>query len=122
MDQEYHGVVFTGLGISAMLCKLNMEVYRQVCGLDLVPGTLNLRLARDFIVPGTAVRIAPEKIKPLSKNQSVTIVPATIYKEKVFILLPEKSGYEKNVIEILAPFYLRQRFGLKDGSNITVTV
>ena len=122
MPVDYQGSVFTGLGISTILCKLNMEVYNQISGMSLVPGTLNVRLTRDFDIPKTAIYIKPEKIKPPEKHQSVTLVPATIYQEKVFIILPENSGYEKNVIEILAPFYIRQRFGLKDDSMITISV
>lgn len=63
-----------------------------------------------------------DRIKPLEKNRGVTLFPATLNNEKVIIIIPDRSGYGKTVIELMATFNIRETFGLKDGSTVTIVI
>jgi CTP-dependent riboflavin kinase len=52
----------------------------------------------------------------------MTLVSAKIQHDDIFILIPDNPVYEKNVIEIMAPFNIRDSFGLKDRGKIEVIV
>ncbi|RLI18764.1 hypothetical protein DRO44_00260 [Candidatus Bathyarchaeota archaeon] len=38
------------------------------------------------------------------------------------IVLPEITGYPDNIVEIVAPVNLREKFGLKDGETVEVKI
>ena len=90
--------------------------------MDLIPGTLNVRLNKDFVIPEKSNYISPDRIKPFEKKRGVALVPAKLNDENVILILPEKSGYEKNVVEVMASFNIREKLELKDGSIVTITV
>lgn len=122
MKKIYKGQVFSGKGVATTRVKQNLEVYQQESNMNLVPGTLNLRLTEDFKIPEGSVYISPERIKPIEKERGVTIVPARIRAENVMILIPDRPIYKKNIIEIIAPFNIRQKFCLKDGDGVEVEI
>lgn len=90
--------------------------------MEFFPGTLNVHLDKTFEIPTDSIHIPPEKILPIEKNRGVMLVPAKLRSSKVVILIPEPLFYEKNEIEIMAPFNIRERFCLKDGDEIEVMV
>ena len=118
---SYKGKIFSGIGVASERVSQNLDTYKDVSGIDLIPGTLNVRLSKDFEIPKNAKYIPPEKIKPLEKKRGVTLVPAKIKGEPVVIMVPEKPIYEANVIEIMASFQIKVKFCLNDGDEIEIT-
>ena len=120
--KEYQGSVFSGVGRAKVRVQQNIELYRQVCGVDLIPGTLNVRLTKEFLIPETSIYITPDRIRPIEKKRGVALVSAKLNNEGVILIIPDRSGYDKTVVEVMAPFNLRERLGLSDGSIVTITV
>jgi CTP-dependent riboflavin kinase len=122
MKKTYNGEVFTGIGVAKTRVAENLEAYKQATGMDLLPGTLNVRLTERFVVPSHGIYIPPDRIKPIESNRGITLIEAVLDDEKVIIMYPDRPIYEPNVIEIMAPFNLRNRFRLKDGDEVHIEV
>lgn len=122
MTKVYKGEVFTGIGVAKTRVEQNLDAYKQATGMDLLPGTLNVRLTEPFVVPSDSLYIPPDKIKPTENNRGITLIETVLGDEKVVIMHPDRPIYEPNVIEIMAPFNLRNRFKLKDGDEVQIEV
>ena len=96
-----------------VLAKLGFEAY---------PGTLNLRLTKDG-----------EKRKQLENVGSLLVLPeigyysGVLFKAKISslncaVVVPLVPNYPYDLLEVIAPVYLRGKLGLKDGDLATVTV
>jgi len=122
---EFSGKVFSGKGGGKKFVELEW-VKRQInaiLGFTPYAGTLNIQLSDK----------STEHRKLLENAASLTVRPVEGYSNgKVFkaylgtlecaIVIPEVAGYPENVLEIIAPVNLREKFHLADGDEITVTV
>ncbi|MEM3596641.1 MAG: DUF120 domain-containing protein [Candidatus Bathyarchaeia archaeon] len=124
---QVEGKVFSGSGEGAKFVSLPW-VKRQIAEkLGFIPynGTLNIRLNED----GVAL-----KRHILDKAEAIKIIPQegfchgklfkAVFMDKLecAIVIPEVNGYPRNVIEIVAPINLRERFKLKDGDTVKVKI
>jgi len=125
------GEVFSGLGEGAYY--VSQEGYRrqfiEKLGFDPYPGTLNLRITdKRGIIMRTALNVYPGiEIKGFrNKNRAfgpVKCFLATINDcERGAVVLAERSHYSENVLEVIAPVYLRNKLGLKDGDKVKVEI
>ena len=122
MSRTYKGQIFSGKGVGATRVKQNLETYIRASGKNLIPGTLNIRLTEDFQVPNKHIYLSPEQIKPIEKERGVSLILAKVKGEEVIIMVPERPIYEKNIVEIMAPFNIRERFCLKDEDDVEILV
>ena len=122
MKKNYRGKIFSGKGIGSTRVKQNLETYIRASGKNLIPGTLNIQLTEDFEVPIKHIYIPPEQIKPIGKERGITLIQARINGEEVVIMVPDRPIYEKNIIEIMASFNIREKYFLKDGDEVEVLV
>lgn len=120
-----NGKVFSGKGGGAKFITLDWVKQQIEEKLGFVPftGTLNIKLTEDSV-----------KLRQLmDKANSTEITPAKdfcrgkcfkafIIDLKCAVIIPEVAGYPENVVEIIAPANLRERFKLKDGDNVEVKV
>ncbi|MBI4296403.1 MAG: DUF120 domain-containing protein [Chloroflexi bacterium] len=120
--QRYKGRIFTGIGVAKTRVGQNIDVYRQVTRMEIVPGTLNVRLTDNFKLPEDSIHIPPEMIQPFEKKRGITLVFAQLHSSTVVIMVPDPPFYDANVIEVMAPFNIRQQFNLEDGDEIEIVV
>jgi riboflavin kinase len=119
------GKVFSGRGNGEKFLKLPWikQQIKEKLGFTPYPGTLNIRLTEE----------STKRRKLLEKTASMKICPAEGYcNGKIFkasigalecaIVIPEVAGYPENLLEIIAPVNLREKFQLADDDEITVTV
>jgi CTP-dependent riboflavin kinase len=93
-------------------------------GFEPHPGTLNLKLTKQSITAK----------KQLLKWKAVEIVPVKgfccglCFKARVMnkvegaIIIPQVPSYPEDVLEVIAPFSLRERLELRDGDEVRLTV
>jgi len=120
------GRVFSGTGEGAKFIKLSWvkDQIREKMGFTPYEGTLNLRLNGE-----------DKKVKKaLEEADSVIIVPESGYcRGKCFkarimesvdgaVIIPEVEGYPDDVLEVIAPINLRERFRLKDGDYVELSL
>jgi riboflavin kinase len=123
------GNVISGLGEGKYY--MSLEGYRQqfgsVLGFEPYPGTLNVRL-----VPSSLpVR---KKIEPLNwirvKGFSADgrtfgdarCLPCRIGNIPCAIVVPGRTHYPDDIIEVIAPVALRRQLGMEDSDTVTVEV
>ncbi|MGQ9530284.1 MAG: DUF120 domain-containing protein [Candidatus Bathycorpusculaceae bacterium] len=118
------GKVFSGKGEGARFLRL-LWVRRQITqklGFTPYPGTLNVKLTEDCI----------KRKKLLEKAKAIEILPPKGFCQgecfeayfmnglKCAVVIPGVVGYAEDVIEVIAPINLREKFHLKDGDNVKV--
>jgi len=120
------GKVFSGSGEGARFIELSWVKEQISEKLGFIPylGTLNIRLAESGIYNKGLLR----------KAKSVDICPTEDFcqgkcfeayfmgKLKCAIIFPEVADYPEDVIEIIASANLREKFRLKDGDLVNVTI
>lgn len=122
---KLEGVVFSGGGEGEKFLDLPWvrKQIKQKLGFSPYPGTLNVRLHEE----------SQKKRKLLKKAASVKICPpegycagllikASIGSFDCAIVIPEISGYPEEILEIIAPFSLREKLHLNEGNKVRVTV
>jgi len=125
------GSVFSGLGEGAYY--VTREAYRrqfiEKLGFDPYPGTLNLRLTSEYDVRVMYDLDAYPAIEISGfKNENRTYGPVRCFravinnKENGAVVIAMRSHYDRSVLEVISPVYLRGRLRLKDGSRVRVTV
>lgn len=120
---EIAGTVFSGKGEGKKFTNLPW-VERQIkekLGFTPFPGTLNIHLEKEN-----------QKTK-LLKEESLLIVPekgycyGKLFKAQIKgldcgVVVPLLPNYPSDVLEIIAPIYLREKLELFDGSRVSVLV
>ena len=96
---------------------------KKKLGFKAFPGTLNLKVdeikAKNFLNHLNPVYI--EEFK--SKNRTfggITCYKVKINSVKGAIVVPDRTRYSANVLELIAPLSLRKKFDLNEGSKINV--
>ena len=118
------GTVFSGSGEGTKFTEFSWakKQITEKLGFKAYPGTLNLRITEDTY-----------KLKALRNAKEIEILPPKgFYRGKCFkaaidgvkcaIIIPEIPNYPENMLEIVAPLNLRERFKLKDGDTVEVTI
>ena len=102
--------------------------FEEKLGFKPYPGTLNLLLERehDLVVRETLDNCPYIKIDGFT-DENRTFGAVKCYQVSIdgirgAILSPLRTHHPKNVIEIIAPVYLRENLGLSDGDEVSVEV
>ncbi|UCG71470.1 MAG: HAD-IA family hydrolase [Chromatiales bacterium] len=123
---HFNGWVITGLGQGAGFTSLDWvrEAFRAQLGIELHPGTLNLRpespadLATwSRVQTGPALTIAGQAGACDARCFPVRLadrLPAAI-------VLPEVDGYADDQVELVAALPVREHLGLADGDRVAVS-
>ncbi|MFW9830225.1 MAG: DUF120 domain-containing protein [Candidatus Thorarchaeota archaeon] len=123
------GRIFTGLGEGAYYVRLEgyRKQFRKKLGFNPYPGTLNIQLLSETDVTEFELLQATIGIDIhgfVSGDRSfgpVTCYPTIINDEyKAALLLIERTHHHPNVVEIIAPTYLREKLAVSDNDIITV--
>jgi riboflavin kinase len=122
---NFVGTVYSGSGQGKRFIELPW-VSRQIAAkLGFLPyaGTLNIRLT---------AQSAPKR-KNLENAEGILVEPAegyflgVLYRAHIeglecAVVVPKVPNYPADVLEIIAPTYLREQLKLADGKEVTVTV
>jgi riboflavin kinase len=123
------GSVISGLGEGRYYMSLPpyREQFRQVLGGEPFPGTLNLRLSsasRDVKrkvdgLPWTRIQGFVQENRTFGDARTL---PCRIRDIRCAIVVPGRSHYPDDVIELISPVELRTALKLSDGDLVTVEV
>ena len=98
--------------------------YTEKTGIKLFPGSLNIELEEDFILPSEVIRLEKEEY---GGTVSLSILPCKIFGRKAFIIRTDKNATGKgdhplNIIEVATDVKLRDYYNLKDDDIVEVEI
>lgn len=125
---ELTGHVITGLGEGQYYTSLKgyRDQFIKLLGFKPYPGTLNVKLETESVGCRSLLNLKEEVIIKGFNSKNRTFGGGRCYPVKVdngvkgAIMIPERSHYPDDIIEIISTDNLRERLGLEDGSRITV--
>jgi CTP-dependent riboflavin kinase len=118
------GKIFSGYGEGAKFVRLPW-VKKQITerlGIAPYPGTLNLRLTKDYKrVREILERIEAFEISPKKGYCQGRFFRARLMKKReCAVIVPLTKDYPNDVVEIIAPVNLRRELGFNDGDLVNV--
>ncbi len=131
VEVRLEGYVFTGLGEGSYYLQIPhyAREFGEKLGFKPYPGTLNLRLlGKEHVFRRLMVEKAADiVIKGFSNGRraygGARCIRALMNdEEEVAIIFAERTHYSKEVVEVIAPICLRERFKLSDGDRVTLKV
>ena len=121
----FEGTVFSGAGRGKKFVELPW-FKRQVeekLGFSPYLGTLNLRLlGKEVEKRGLLETTGSLTVEPQTGYYSGLLFRATIDVLECAVVIPIMPNYPSDVLEVIAPVYLRGNLKLIDGSTIAVSV
>lgn len=123
------GRVVSGLGEGAFY--MSLEGYRraieQKLGFTPYPGTLNIKLDPPSVVYKRYLDSLPGILIPGFSNGLRTYGAVKAFRAKLrdiegAIVMPERTHHPADVIEVIAPFKLREILGLRDGDRVEIEI
>lgn len=123
------GNVVTGLGEGGYYMSLPQyrEQFKTHLGFEPFPGTLNIKLTPQGTKTRRSISFLPWVpvhgfIADGRTFGEVKILPCRIDTIPCAIVLPGRSHYPDDIIEVIAPVPMRRELGLKDSDSVTVEV
>ncbi|MEM1508360.1 MAG: DUF120 domain-containing protein [Thermofilaceae archaeon] len=125
-----NGKVFSGLGEGELYTSLDeyKDWFRRLLGFEPYPGTLNLRLDPESITKRKLLESYDcLRIPPISREDrnfcGAKVFRAIINRSiEAGIVIPDKTVYGPDVLELVSKVCLREMLALKDGDIVRVEV
>ena len=128
-DLELYGHVITGLGEGQYYIAKEgyMSQFREKLDFKPFPGTLNVRLTDQ----SAQMRDSMDIIQPLVIHGfndgersfgGVKCYPVEIEGMKGAVIIPDRTHYPADLLEIIAPVKLREMLGISDGDEVKIVV
>ncbi|WXG45399.1 MAG: DUF120 domain-containing protein [Candidatus Atabeyarchaeum deiterrae] len=125
------GTVFSGMRDGAYYVTRDeyQKQFQEKLGFTPYPGTLNLKLRSNLDIqakrtldayPGIIIEGFENGQRTFGSVKSFKV----IINDKVegAVLLIKRTHHGENVLEIISPFYLREKLGVKDGERVTIKI
>ena len=125
---EIPGKIVSGTKQGAFFIQLGwvQEQCLEKLGFEPWPGTLNLEISmnRVALIDELKVKRGLELVSPDANFCSGHVFPVSIEGVPAAVVLPAEDVrvHEKNIIEIIAPQFLKETLGVKDGDQVTLEI
>lgn len=130
---DFEGHIITGMGEGAYYMSLNgyKKQFKEKLGYEPYPGTLNIKLnSLLFIEAKKEMLKYPSIYIEGFSDQSRTFGWVKCYPAYIndsmninsSILILERTHYDDSILEIIAPFSIKEQFSLKNGDYIKLKV
>lgn len=120
------GIVSAGIGRGESFFRMDWvsSGIKELLGFDPYPGTLNLKIdEKDFAMLNELLQEGLTLKSPSSEFCTAILLRATIKGVQCAAIFPEKSVWvHRNTLEIIAPFRLKGKLSVEEGSEIEVDI
>jgi riboflavin kinase len=119
------GTVFSGTGEGRKFIDLSWvkQQIQEKLGFTPYSGTLNIRLTKESVKQKKLLENAKQlEVYPAKGYCTGKLIKAHIDSLECAIIIPQIPNYPSDVLEVIAPWYLRERLNVADGSEVAVTV
>jgi riboflavin kinase len=123
--------ITSGLGEGRIFLSLPyyVESFKKFLGFEPYPGTLNAviydknSMENRILLDASKGIVIPEHKEPNRVLGSVKAFPANVNSvSPAAIVIPARTTHPKSIIEVISPYFLREKLGLKDGDEIVIEV
>jgi riboflavin kinase, archaea type len=121
----FEGTVFSGQGRGKKFVELPWfkGQVEEKLGFSPYPGTLNLVLTGKKVENRRLLEVSNGlMVKPQTGYYSGVMFRASIDGLECAVVIPIMPNYPNDVLEVIAPIYLREKLKLADGSLVAVSV
>lgn len=120
---KLYGKITSGLGTAKMWVGKIESVFEEKTKIKLFHGTLNIKLENDYIIDPDWI-IKPEEY---GGTQNVLVKKCKILDNIAYTVRAEKNQIGKGdhglkVLEIVSDINFREKYNLKDGTEVTILV
>ncbi len=119
--EKLNGKIFSGMGVAGEILADYLPILKEKIKMDFFPGTLNLKLEKEWQMPEDAGYIEGFTKADGVKRGGIKFFRAKIKNIPVFIIRPDLTKHTNNVVEIISPINIKKQYGLKDGDYIEVS-
>lgn len=123
---DIKGTVFSGKGEGATFIRFPWVKKQLTEELGFTPhlGTLNIKLSGENLqLRALLDKAGAKEILPAPGFHRGRCFRAYLMKDvRCGIVIPEIPDYPRNILELVAPIHLREKFQLKDGDFVDVTI
>lgn len=123
------GKVMSGVGEGKYYVSLDgyRKQFIEKLGFDPYPGTLNLRISKEQMYFRRLLDEEEGILISGFKTEDRTFGDVKAFRCRIdgvegAVIIPMRTHYSKEVLEIIAPVKLREKLGLKDGDSVEVEV
>jgi riboflavin kinase len=117
------GTVFSGTGEGRKFIDLSwvkLQIQEKL-GFTPYSGTLNIRLTKESVKKKKLLENAKQlEVYPAKGYCTGKLIKAHIDSLQCAIIIPQVPNYPSDILEVIAPWYLRERLKIIDGSEVTV--
>jgi riboflavin kinase len=111
------GRVVSGTKQGAYFVSKYRDKLVDLLGFEPFPGTLNIELPLPPQLPVRS-RFISSWTEDGVEYGFVSCYPCTIKRLQCAVVIPDKARHSNRVIEVISPFALKTKFGLKDGDYL----
>ena len=126
---ELEGVVVSGLGEGQYYISIDgySEQFKEKLGFKPYPGTLNVKIKEHCLDLRQKLEELPYiKINGFSDGKRTygasDCYPISVGGISGYLIVPERTHYQQDLLEIIAPVKMRTELNLKDGDQVSVVV
>lgn len=116
------GKVEDGHGSAAGFVCLYSDKLSEKVGFLPFCGTLNVRLNSECELPTSQNRVIDSFVQDGKKYGAVFCYKARINSVECAVIIPERTSHKKDLIEVIAPFKLRDKLKLKTGDEVEIVL
>jgi riboflavin kinase len=120
---KFEGTVFSGKGQGKKFVQLPWVKQQLIEKTGFYPylGTLNIRLTEESVKQKSQL----EMRSGIAIDPAEGYCPGFLFKAEIcglgcFVVVPQVPNYPKDVLELIAPEYLREKLSLRDGDYVYV--
>jgi len=126
---ELEGTIVSGLGEGQYYISIDgyAEQFKEKLGFTPYPGTLNVKIKEHCLNLRQRLGELPYiKINGFSDGKRTygasDCYPISVGGVSGYIIVPERTHYQQDLLEIIAPVKMRTKLNLKDGDEVSVLV
>lgn len=123
------GELVSGLGEGSYYVSQEkyQDQFKEKLGFEPYPGTLDIDLDEESLTFKKRLQdFSGIKIEGFSSEErnfgGGKCFPAKIKGEKAAVVLPDRTHHEENIVDVISPVKIRDKYNLKDGDEVEVEV
>lgn len=115
MIVKHKGVIVNGYGFATSIMKDKLKEYHQKLDANIIPGTINLKLDKEFNMPQECIVID-------WGTQKFYYYQISLFGKTAYVMRPERNPFSKDIVEIIATEHICSKYSLNYGDKVEFSI